>query len=203
MTPRAVKPPAGSAAGSGRLTAQDWAVAAMAAIAQGGLAAVAIEPLATKLGTTKGSFYWHFPHRNALIAAALEQWENYHTEAVIALVQTKAHPRDQLRLLISGVFESTAIDTPLGIELALMASATDPRVAPILARVTERRISFTAELFEKLQVPKPRHRAILAVSAYLGYAQLAHSAPEAIPRTTEDRAAYVEQLLTLISTPYC
>ncbi|MGH3388225.1 MAG: TetR family transcriptional regulator, partial [Actinomadura sp.] len=41
-----------------RLSRADWANAALEAIAEGGLAAVAIEPLATRLGTTKGSFYW-------------------------------------------------------------------------------------------------------------------------------------------------
>jgi Bacterial regulatory proteins, tetR family len=36
-----------------------FGAAALAAIAKGGLAAVAVEPLAARLGATKGSFYWH------------------------------------------------------------------------------------------------------------------------------------------------
>ena len=30
---------------------------------------MAVEPLAKRLGATKGSFYWHFDNRDALIAA--------------------------------------------------------------------------------------------------------------------------------------
>ena len=58
-----------------RLSAEDWALAALDVIAESGLAAVAVEPLARRLGVTKGSFYWHFPSREALLVAALERWE--------------------------------------------------------------------------------------------------------------------------------
>ena len=48
------------------LTAANWAEAALDAIAENGIEAVAVEPLARRLGVTKGSFYWHFTHREAL-----------------------------------------------------------------------------------------------------------------------------------------
>ena len=48
------------------LSANDWAEAALSAIAARGIEGVAIEPLARELGVTKGSFYWHFANRNAL-----------------------------------------------------------------------------------------------------------------------------------------
>ena len=56
-----------------RLSAEDWALAALDVIAESGLASVAVEPLAKRLGVTKGSFYWHFPSRDALLVAALER----------------------------------------------------------------------------------------------------------------------------------
>src|SRR3546814_3926398 len=52
---------------SGRLSADDWAQAALEQIAEQGVLAVAVEPLARRLGVTKGSFYWHFPSREALL----------------------------------------------------------------------------------------------------------------------------------------
>src|SRR6266699_616553 len=57
------------------LTRADWTGAALDALARDGLRAVAVEPLAERLGATKGSFYWHFRDRNALLEAAVAQWE--------------------------------------------------------------------------------------------------------------------------------
>ena len=59
--------------GKTRLSREDWELAALDAIADGGIGAVAIEPLAAALGVTEGSFYAHFPSRDALIDAYLEE----------------------------------------------------------------------------------------------------------------------------------
>lgn len=62
-------------ASRGSLTAEDWVRAAKRTIEERGVGAVAVEPLAKKLGVTKGSFYWHFENRDALLKATLERWE--------------------------------------------------------------------------------------------------------------------------------
>src|SRR5829696_7253917 len=49
------------------LSRRAWTHAALEAIAEGGLAAVAVAPLAIRLGATKGSFYWHFASRESLV----------------------------------------------------------------------------------------------------------------------------------------
>ena len=72
------------ASGQRRLTRDDWITAALGAIADGGLAAVGVEPLAARLGATKGSFYWHFENRDALIEAAIGCWEKETTTDVVA-----------------------------------------------------------------------------------------------------------------------
>ncbi|MDQ6732181.1 MAG: TetR/AcrR family transcriptional regulator, partial [Actinomycetota bacterium] len=53
------------------LSRTDWTEAALLALAHDGLAGVAVQPLARRLGATKGSFYWHFADRAELIAATL------------------------------------------------------------------------------------------------------------------------------------
>ena len=78
------------------LTADDWATAALDAMAAGGLESVAIEPLARQLGVTKGSFYWHFANRDALIRAALERWEREETDDIIARVGDAADPYERI-----------------------------------------------------------------------------------------------------------
>src|SRR5215469_32898 len=72
------------ASGQRRLTRDDWITAALGAIADGGLAAVGVEPLAVRLGATKGSFYWHFENRDALLEAAVRRWEKETTTDVAA-----------------------------------------------------------------------------------------------------------------------
>lgn len=167
---------------------------------RGGLAAVAIEPLAASLGATKGSFYWHFAGRDALLEAALQLWEREHTDAVITLVEREPDPLRRLRLLIGTVIESTAADEDT-IELSMLATAGHPLVAPVLARVTERRVAYTAELFAALGFPpsEARRRGLLAVTAYLGHAQLAHATPHLVPATAAARRRYVGRIIDLLT----
>jgi AcrR family transcriptional regulator len=184
-----------------RLSRQDWVDAALEAIAEGGLAAVAVVPLAERLGATKGSFYWHFPSREALIEAALAAWEQSTTSAVIAEIDAASQdPRQQLRLLFKRVAELAARDR---IELALLATADHPSVRPALDRVTRRRIDFAAELFQRLGFPRAeaKRRALLAYSAYLGYAQLVHATPQLLPQTQSARRAYLNDVLAALTSP--
>jgi AcrR family transcriptional regulator len=184
-----------------RLSRQDWVDAALEAIAEGGLAAVAVVPLAERLGATKGSFYWHFPSREALIEAALAAWEQTTTSAVIAEIDAASQdPRQQLRLLFKRVTELAARDR---IELALLATADHPTVGPVLDRVTSRRIDFAAELFQRLGFPRAeaKRRALLAYSAYLGYAQLVHATPQLLPQTQSARRAYLNDVLAALTSP--
>jgi len=184
-----------------RLRREDWVEAALEAIAEGGLAAVAVVPLAERLGATKGSFYWHFPSREALVEAALAAWEQTTTSAVIAEIEAAADdPRPQLRLLFKRVTELAARDR---IELALLATADHPTVRPVLDRVTRRRIDFTAELFQRISFPPAdaKRRALLAYSAYLGYAQLVHATPQLLPRTQIAKRAYLNDVLAALTSP--
>lgn len=176
-----------------RLTAQDWADAALAAMGEGGLAAVAVEPLAARLGTTKGSFYWHFANRDALIEAALARWEEVATEAVITKMEAETDPERKLRGLLDRTTGAAGAD-PL--EMSLLATAADPRVAAALARVTERRIGYVAALFAELgcSETEARRRGLLAYSAYLGHSQLGHAVPQALPAGAA-RTRYLDSVI--------
>ncbi|MGW7071361.1 TetR/AcrR family transcriptional regulator [Streptomyces sp. NPDC054855] len=179
-----------------RLSAQDWADAALTAIGEGGLAAVAVEPLAVRLGTTKGSFYWHFANRDALIEAALNRWAEIHTEGAIQEVEAEPDPRRRIRLLFA---EAIASATSGPLEVALLATASHPQVAEAMRRVTERRVAYVAELFVGLGFPEPeaRRRGLLAYTVYLGHAQLGHAVPSALPGLDEF-GAYLDEALDVL-----
>lgn len=42
---------------------ESWVAAGLQALVEGGVEAVAVEPIAKTLGVTKASFYWHFESR--------------------------------------------------------------------------------------------------------------------------------------------
>jgi AcrR family transcriptional regulator len=163
-----------------RLTAHDWVRAALTAMAEGGLEAVAVEPLAARLGATKGSFYWHFENRQALLEAALAAWEREETEAVIEAVDLLDEPQERLDVLIGMVLDASPHEA---IELALLASWREPAVAAALGRVSERRVDYVAGLYRAVGLDEDtaRSQAVTAVAAYLGHVQLARTAPGALP----------------------
>jgi AcrR family transcriptional regulator len=172
-----------------RRSKDDWAAIALRALAEGGPAAVAVEPLAAAAGATKGSVYWHFPNRDALLAAALERWEREQTDRVIAAVERQGSPKARLTALFVSVLETRGPH----VELALLTAAEDPMVAAAVRRVTERRLDYVAKLFRELGLTaaQARNRAALAYSIYLGHAQLVRSTPgtvDALPKSYLDEA---------------
>ena len=167
-----------------KLSASDWTAAAFQALAEGGLAAIAVEPLASRLGATKGSFYWHFTSRDELIEATLAEWEQLGTEDVIAAADAEPDVVNRLRGLLRLVLGAVERQPSAGAaELALQATASHPLVAPVLARVTQRRLAYLTRLFAELGFPpaEANRRGLLAYTAYLGHAQLAHATSALVP----------------------
>ena len=161
------------------LTPNDWTKAALAAIARGGVAAVAVETVAAELGATKGSFYWHFKNRDALIQAALEKWEQRRTESVIEELELEPDPAKRLRKLLEAAFELGPTDRA---EIALLANPEHPAAVRAVRRVAVRRIAYIAEQLEKVgwDSDDALDRAVVLYYIYVGYLQMAHVAPHVI-----------------------
>jgi AcrR family transcriptional regulator len=178
-----------------RLSALDWETAALDALAENGVAGVAVEPLARRLGVTKGSFYWHFADREALLAAALSHWEDSHTDRVIAAVADLPDPRDRLVSLISRVLAGGRSDR---IHIAL-ATSRHPLVRETLARATHRRLAYLESCYVELgQRPREARRsALLAYATYVGLVHLRLEAPKELP-ARDAHAAYVEHLVATL-----
>ena len=78
-----------------RIDEQEWIEAALDMLAKGGLAAVRIEPLALKLGVTKGAFYARYPTRDALLSAMLDYWRRVSTVDVLSGFAEMDEPQPQ------------------------------------------------------------------------------------------------------------
>jgi AcrR family transcriptional regulator len=152
------------------LTASDWERTALVAIAENGLQAVAVEPLARRLGVTKGSFYWHFPNRRALLSAAISRWEQDQLAGLEG--PSPADPPGQLQALVDRALKLLGQPT---VQRRLTAEADrDPQIAAALARVTQARIKRIEAIYTAFGLPRKeaRARAAVAYAAVLGLEQI-------------------------------
>lgn len=142
----------------GTLTAQDWTLAAARRLASHGVDSVRVEPLAEDLGVSKGSFYWHFTGRDALLASILDLWESAGTEAIIAEVEARTtDPAQRVRDLMTRTFGEPQHDA---IELGIRAWARhDPAARTVADRVDDRRVKYVATLLRACGVSAATARA--------------------------------------------
>ncbi|TCO57939.1 TetR/AcrR family transcriptional regulator [Actinocrispum wychmicini] len=150
-----------------------WIEEGLRALAEGGPDAVRVDVLAKALGVTRGSFYWHFKDRGALLEALLDTWERMGADEVIARVEAEgADARDKVRLLAARV-PATAL---MPVDLAVRAWARrDPAVAERLRRVDNRRMAYLRALFSAF-CPDPddvEARSMLAFSLAIANQSLA------------------------------
>ena len=112
------------------------------------------------------------------MAATLEHWERTDTEDVIAAIGAEPDLTARLRLLLGH-----ALDGGARVELALQPTAAHPLVAPVLARVTLRRLDYLTDVFTGLgfAAATARERSVLAYTAYLATPS---SPPSRRPRRT-------------------
>jgi AcrR family transcriptional regulator len=172
--PLGSQPPSSTAPAAGdkpRLTADDWLNAALDEIAGHGVHALAVEPLARRLGVTKGSFYWHFENRDALLKGAIELWERQEQEMLFDVVDAIADPRERLRRLFMRVSEELRTHIIYG---ELLKALDHALVKPIMSRVVKRRLDFVARAFRQIGLDRQQaqHRALLCYSVYAGFLQL-------------------------------
>ena len=126
-----------------------WIDEGLRALAAGGPDAVRVEPLAHALGITKGGFYWHFEHRNALLEEMLDRWEHVMVDDVIERVD--AGGGDAVARLRRLFGLGASVDDLLAIELAIRDwSRRDAEVAARVLRVDNKRMDYLRGLFGEL-----------------------------------------------------
>jgi AcrR family transcriptional regulator len=178
------------------LNAGDWEQQALMLIAEKGIRAVAVESLARRMGVTKGSFYWHFPNRNTLLAQSLLRWEKHDEANLQTSLGAISDPRERLRsFFISTSRKKFTHD----VYSSLCTAADHPMVEPLLERVAERRMKHIEAAFGEIgfSPAEASHRARLTYSAYLGFLQLQrqHQAPNL---SSEEFEAYMSHVIATL-----
>jgi CubicO group peptidase (beta-lactamase class C family) len=179
-----------------QLQITDWLRAARKALLRHGPDGVRVEPLARVLGVTKGSFYWHFRDRKALLDALLHDWESETALLIEAVGAVRAQQsaaavfdkliEEQKRLSI----RSERGETPSDAAIFAWAAA-DPSVAKRVNAIEAERMELFREIIGE------RDTADLIYYAYHGYLLRRRRAPRAVA----DFAALARAARRLIPAP--
>ena len=131
-----------------QLDPERWIEAAIDVLARDGIAGLRVEVLAKRCGVTKGSFYWHFKDRQALLDAMLDYWKAGRIRDIEKTTSvTPGQERDQLHYAIE-VYGASRNRKGMAIELAVRDWARhDTQAAATVEAVDLYRLECTRKLF--------------------------------------------------------
>lgn len=156
---------------SSRLTPDTWIAVGFKTLKANGPKALAAEPLARKLGTTKGSFYWHFKDVPAYHDALLREWQAEALAEVMDLLRSDGTADKRLRQFGQSILQSET-------EPALRVWAhSEPKVARILAEVDAERLQYIAHLLSQMDLRNPAFANALLASL-IGLPQISTDHPK-------------------------
>jgi AcrR family transcriptional regulator len=148
-----------------RLGPEEWVRAGLKALAKSGASALKADTLATSLGVSRGSFYWHFADVATFHAAVLKRWREVALENIITEIEAT---RDPLEALLRRAFAGNS-----GIEGAVRAWATaNAQARKAVEAVDAERVRYLRDLMIEAGVEPgaAEMRARLMNWAYLGFA---------------------------------
>ena len=144
-----------------RLKKEKWIEAGIAALVSDGPAALRAEPLARKLSTTKGSFYWHFEDVPQFHIALREHWRKAALAGILSQLEAQGPVAERLHGFGRAVLQDTAAP-------AMRAWAqSDEAVAHAVATVDAERLQYISTLLNALGVTNPNF-ARAAYGALIG-----------------------------------
>lgn len=141
-----------------RLSPDKWVSAGFDALVASGPAALAAEPLARALGSTKGSFYWHFKDVPAFHAALLDTWQARALQQVMDAVSASGEAEKRLR-----DFGQSVLADPVEPKLRAWAQSND-QTAQVLADVDTERLHLLGRLLTTLGLGNPDFARALQAS---------------------------------------
>ena len=167
-----------------RLTPDHWLNAGFDALASQGPTALAAEPLARALGSSKGSFYWHFKDVPAFHAALITAWR---TRAIAALQEALGDTSSADQRLRR--FGATVLGDPSEPALRIWAQ-NNGAVADMLAGVDAERHTYLTLMLRELGLGNP------------DFARALQATLIGLPQMDEDGSAAYDTLIdTVLALP--
>ncbi len=158
-------------AGVGRpLQPYDWINEALRMLVSRGADALRITLLAESLGVSRGSFYWHFDNRDALLDALLEHWRAKNTAALVAAMHDGQLLADGLLNLLAVWLHVDLFDRKLDSAVRDWGRRSR-KVRRAVETADEERVSAIAALFERNGFSKKLSlvRARILYYTHVGY----------------------------------
>lgn len=117
-------------------------------LSEEGEAKLRIDRLVSRLGVTKGSFYWHFENRADFVRSLAKYWADTSTGAVIDDMDAQTgSAEDRLFGLMKRISRQDLVDH----DLAMRTWAFhEPEIAPIVRKVDRMRLTFVRGLFQEM-----------------------------------------------------
>lgn len=129
-----------------RLSPKVWVDAGLSELITAGPNGLAAEPLARKVGATKGSFYWHFKDVPDFQKAVVKDWQGRAFATVMRALEDNGSAEQRLRRFGKDILSN--LHDP-----AIRAWArTDKSVAKAVAQVDAERLKYIVLLLRQLGV---------------------------------------------------
>jgi len=145
-----------------RLTPEAWITAGFLMLTQEGPDRLKAEPMAKRLNTTKGSFYWHFADVPTYHLAMLDYWEQRAFASIVESLAGIESPTKRLRMLVGMASLPNTDVGGMPAETALRAwGRSNPEVMAAIARVDAKREAYLADLLGELDVTNREYARVL------------------------------------------
>ena len=131
-----------------RLSKEEWLEKALRILNRPGFGRLNIDHLVESMGTTKGSFYWHFKSRSDFVVHLVEYWDAKFTQLVIEHSECfEGKGRERLLELMLFITRNQLATYDFAIHAL---AQNEPDVFPVVKRVLKNRIAYVKSLFSEM-----------------------------------------------------
>lgn len=175
-----------------RLTQEDWLRFALKALSKQGHTKLSANALATKLGVSRGSFYWHFQSLDDFHELLLKRWADITTDRVIEDLSEVGSSKQRLLSLIQ---RSMSGDAKL--ERAIRSWAiSNKKVARYVHAVDARRIDYVEQLLLEEGVDRKDVRPRSQILYWAGIGRILSTHLDEVSLTNADYDRFADLLMT-------